>query len=142
MPLLRNLHFFTFINLHRRKIVQTRTFFFTFLDNLLENKSNEVKTYVKSQLFHKEKSHWSENEKQLALQLFYKSPASYKEMIKMGLGFTLPSISTIQKWHSVIRFNTGLSETIKQMLRKKNQIFQLKIDVAFYYLTKCLTKPN
>lgn len=48
------------------------------------------------------------NEKKFSLQLFYKSPSTYK-FLRVNLKLILPSISIIRKWIGNSKFNPGFS---------------------------------
>lgn len=88
------------------------------LSSYLENKSPEVKTMITMQCFHQKKTAWTTAEKQLALSLFYKSPSNYKFLMKK-LGFSLPSLSTIQSWLKVNNMRTGVENVLINKLKLK-----------------------
>lgn len=88
------------------------------LDRLLSNKSHSVKTFVKMQLYHKKRTSWSKDEKQLALSLYYKSPGNYKHMIEK-LKFCLPSVRVIQSWLKILYLRTGVNNTLSRKLALK-----------------------
>ncbi|XP_055858807.1 uncharacterized protein LOC129921140 [Episyrphus balteatus] len=89
------------------------------LEQHMKNFSPQLKTFIKAQLFHKSHAPWAPKQKDLFLNLFYKSPACYTFMLSAG--FKLPSVSSVYRWHSEIRLKTGLNESITDMLSKKSK---------------------
>jgi len=88
------------------------------LNEFLQNKSSNVKTFVRMQIYHKIRKPWSQAEKQLALSIYYKSPSCYKFMCN-NLKFVLPSVRTIQDWLRVTSLRTGVDVNLKQRLKLK-----------------------
>lgn len=89
------------------------------VEKQMENSTDELRTFVLAQLFHKQNSPWEVSEKDLCLKFFYKSPACYSYMLSAG--FKLPSVSTIYRWHSEIRLPTGFSKRISDLLTEKSK---------------------
>lgn len=83
----------------------------------LINRSEKVKTFVNAQLFHTPRQHWTKDERDLALKQYFISPAFYRSLIADG--FHTPSIATIYRWHSMIRFAPGISSEMEQLLSAK-----------------------
>lgn len=74
-------------------------------------------TFVNTQLFHGKNCHWSKAQRDMALKHYFISPASYRSMLQDG--FVLPSISTIQRWHSMVTFSPGISSHMEILLKAK-----------------------
>lgn len=87
------------------------------LNEVLERKPTSVKTFVTSQIVHKDRTKWSAEEKELYLKFHYKSPSFYKFLKKEG--FLLPSQKTLSRWYDVLPFGTGISKNILYMLKQK-----------------------
>lgn len=85
--------------------------------NLMTNETDQVKTFVMCQLFHKTRGRFTFQEKELFLKYYYKSPSLYKEMLSDG--FKLPSISTISNWHSDYSLMPGITAKAIHLLRTK-----------------------
>lgn len=67
--------------------------------------SKNSKSLVTMQLLHKKRKPWLQNEKNLAVSIFYKSPATYKFMRKNNI--ILPGVSTLRKWLKALQYTTG-----------------------------------
>lgn len=78
-----------------------------FLNSLTYN-SSATATFVKMQILHQKYKRWTLKEKKFSLQLFYKSPSTYK-FLRVNLKLVLPSISVIRKWIGNSKFNPGFS---------------------------------
>lgn len=89
------------------------------IEDYLNNKTEEVKLFVKAQLFHNPKARWSLEEKDLFIKMNYKSPVFYKYL--HSLGFTLPCKKTIRAWYSDIPFNIGISDYILNAIKNKTE---------------------
>ena len=79
--------------------------------------SNEVRTLVKMQLFHKRQTPWTKEEKQFAIRLYYKSPTTCRFL--RSLKIILPSVSTIRNWISVSKFKPGFPKKFISCLKFK-----------------------
>lgn len=89
------------------------------LDAIIDNIecSENAKTLCKMQLLHKKYTSWLPEEKQLSLEIYYRSPGCYKNLIK--LGFCLPHPSTIKLWSSFLCMRPGFNNTIVQAMKEK-----------------------
>lgn len=87
------------------------------VQNLIENESKQVNTFVMCQIFHKSRGRFSFQEKELFLKYYYKSPSLYREMLLDG--FKLPSLSTISHWHSEYSLMPGISPKALNLLKSK-----------------------
>jgi len=67
--------------------------------------SKNSKSLVTMQLLHKKRKPWLQNEKTLAISIFYKSPAAYKFMRKNNI--ILPGVSTLRKLLNALQYTTG-----------------------------------
>lgn len=73
----------------------------------IEDTPIAVKTFINMQLIKKTRK-WNTQEKQLALSIYYKSPATYKFM-REKLKFRLPCLTTIKSWLSLYNLSTGVN---------------------------------
>lgn len=88
------------------------------IENLLTNKPAAVKNFISMQLLKGKQKTWTLTEKNLALQLYYKSPSAYKFM-RTNLEFALPSVRTIQNWLKVASLTSGVnSNFVKKLILK------------------------
>jgi len=82
--------------------------------NILNNKirycSENSKVLAEMQIFHKNISRrpWTQAEKTFSLNLFYKSPTTYK-FLRNTQKITLPGITTIKKWIGNSKFRPGFN---------------------------------
>lgn len=90
------------------------------LDSLLEKKTDEVQTFIRTQLFRTKNHTWKPNERELYMTLFFKGPTSYKHLRRTG--FSMPHTSTIKSWFSSISFPTGPSTSILQAVTDKARL--------------------
>lgn len=90
-----------------------------YIDQSLGEKE-DVKILVKSQLFHKPRSHWTQTEQKLYLKYYLKSPTFYKSMLKSV--YAIPSVSTIMRWHSLLKLETGISKNMIYLLMEKGKL--------------------
>lgn len=77
------------------------------------------KALITMQMLHKNRKHWSNAEKKIALSLFYKSPSTYKYMRKSGI--VLPGESTVRRWLKSIHFLPGFN---------KEYLYHIKLKVS------------
>jgi hypothetical protein len=80
--------------------------------------SGDPLIFIQMQLKHQNHSKWDDNEKNLALSLYYKSPSTYRFMRERG--FKLPSVTLIRKWISVYNVHSGFTEDVFQKLAIKS----------------------
>jgi len=82
--------------------------------------SNESKTLVKMQVSRKKKTttQWANDEKNLALSIFYKSPSTYK-FLRNSKNINLPAESTIRRWIGNSKFKTGFNPNVFKQLKMK-----------------------
>lgn len=69
------------------------------------------------QFFHRRRQQWSEDERALALNIFYKSPATYRLFRKMQ--FLLPGTSTLRDWLRIFFLPTGVGTELIEKLSMK-----------------------
>lgn len=89
------------------------------IEDSLKDKTEDVKLFVKAQIFHNSKSRWSLEEKDLFIKMNYKSPIFYKYL--HSLGFTMPCKKTIRAWYSEVPFNIGISDYIINVIKNKTE---------------------
>lgn len=76
--------------------------------------SKNSKSLVTMQLLHKKRKPWLQNEKILAISIFYKSPTAYKFMRKNNI--ILPGVSTLHAWLKSFQYMPGfIPEYMTQM---------------------------
>lgn len=107
----------------KKKVKEGKKIQKQYLENLLQNKSADQKTFVKMQIFHNRKTKWSVEQKKMALSFFYKSPALYKHM-RQNSGFVLPSPRTISYWLKIFQLNTGVQTKFFQNFLVKVQTME------------------
>jgi hypothetical protein len=83
-----------------------------------EIKSVTFKILLRMQMLHKRGSGWSEEEKQLAMELIYRSPTLY-DNLRNDKDFNLPSRKTISRWLNVMDLKPGVSENLLEILKEK-----------------------
>lgn len=88
-----------------------------FKEKFLKKESDALNTFIMTQIFHKKKSHFLKDEKELFLKYYYKSPSLYRQMLEDG--FKLPSLSTIFRWHGSFSLTPGFNEKTLNMLKEK-----------------------
>lgn len=110
------------------------------INDIFSNKSDPVRTFLLLQLFHKRKSQWKNEERDLFLKFYYKSPVMYKYLI--DLGFTLPSVSTIQRWHFNIKFSPGIVQSVLDLLRVKSTSLSKMDKKCILLLDEMAIKPE
>jgi len=88
--------------------------------NLLKFPSENAKTLVKMQISRKKSStkSWSQKEKQLALSIFYKSPAAYK-FLYFSKQINLPGLTSIKRWVGNLKCLPGLNTALFKQLKTK-----------------------
>lgn len=88
--------------------------------NLLRFPSENAKTLVKMQISRKKSStkSWSLKEKQLALNIFYKSPSTYK-FLYFSKQINLPGLTSIKRWIGNLRCLPGLNTSLFKQLKTK-----------------------
>lgn len=74
-------------------------------------------TFVKMQLRHLRRSAWTEEEKNFALSIYYKSPSAYRFL--RDRGFKIPCVTLIRKWVSIYNVTPGFSTDVIAKLTKK-----------------------
>ncbi|KAL4091160.1 hypothetical protein QTP88_025897 [Uroleucon formosanum] len=79
------------------------------------SKNSEI--FVKMQMLHKKREPWSTAEKNFALSLYYKSPSTYRYMVKNGI--VLAGESTVRRWLNSICFSTGFSDKYMEQIKLK-----------------------
>lgn len=79
--------------------------------------SGDTYTFVKMQLRHQQHCVWSDEEQNMALSIYYKSPSTYRFLRERG--FKLPCVTLIQKWVNVYNVSPGFPTEVEQKLQKK-----------------------
>ncbi|KAL4085312.1 hypothetical protein QTP88_027171 [Uroleucon formosanum] len=79
------------------------------------SKNSEI--FVKMQMLYKKRKPWSTAEKNFALSLYYKSPSTYRYMVKNGI--VLAGESTVRRWLNSICFSTGFSDKYMEQIKLK-----------------------
>jgi len=87
-----------------------------FFENAKFNSKNS-EIFVKMQMLHKKRKPWSTAEKNFALSLYYKSPSTYRYMVKNCL--VLSGESTVRRWLNSISFSTGFSDKYMEQTKLK-----------------------
>lgn len=91
--------------------------------------SKNSRSLVSMQILHKKRRTWGDNEKKIAMSIYYKSPSTYKHMRKIGI--ILPGDSTIRRWLKSIEYLPGfVGEYISQI--------KLKVSNMSYIDKKCV----
>lgn len=80
-------------------------------------RSRESKALVTMQILHKRNAAWNRDEKDFAISLYYKSPATYKFLRRKNI--VLPAVSTIQRWISVSKCLPGFSPVLFHQIKVK-----------------------
>ncbi|KAB0803623.1 hypothetical protein PPYR_00593 [Photinus pyralis] len=75
----------------------------------------EVPDFVQVQMGKKKIKKWPVSVKQIAMSVYYTSPAAYKTLKKYNV--ILPGVSTIKKWMQVFDFNAGFSSEVFRNIR-------------------------
>lgn len=110
---------------NKNKIISNTHKFF----NKVKFSSKNSRYLVSMQILHKKRKPWSENEKKIAMSIYYKSPSTYKHMRKIGI--VLPGDSTIRRWLKSIDYLPGfVGEYIRQI--------KLKVSTMSYTDKKCV----
>lgn len=100
-----------------------------FINKKFKDKQDVV-TFLITQLFHIKKRRWNLLEQKLFLKFYDKSPTFYRKLLK--LGFILPSVATIRNWHSLVKFELGVSnEMISLLAAKSEEMTNLERKVVF-----------
>lgn len=76
-------------NYRLKKIANARTEK-AVVEKLLIGRSDMVKKFIRSQLFHKKKTSWTGFEKKMSLSIYYESASCYKFLLNQG--FKLPAV--------------------------------------------------
>lgn len=82
--------------------------------------SDAFKTLLRMQMLHKKGTQWSESEKQLSIELHYRSPVLYANLIS-DKQFHLPSRRTISSWLSIIDLMPGISKDLLDRIKFKSR---------------------
>lgn len=69
------------------------------------------------QLIHQNKAKWNDEEKNMSLSLYYKSPSAYKFL--RDRGFKLPCITLIQRWVNIHNIKPGFSNEVFDKVKLK-----------------------
>jgi len=77
--------------------------------------SKNSKSLVTMQILHKKRRPWLQNEKNLAISIFYKSPDAYKFMRKNNI--ILPGVSTLRTWLKALQYMPGFIPEYMTQLR-------------------------
>lgn len=92
--------------------------FITDILHTLPYPSQHSKTLVTMQLLHKKKAVWSQDEKEFAIALYYKSPTAYTFLRRKNV--ILPAVSTIKTWISVSKCLPGFSAELFKQIKVKS----------------------
>lgn len=92
------------------------------IQKLLNGRPKYVCTFIKMQFSHKKRQKWLKREKELAMSIYYKSPSAYRHLLQQG--FTLPAVSTIKKWMSVLNLKTGVNTKLVGLLEEKTKTME------------------
>lgn len=85
-----------------------------------QNKKNgKHSLFIKTQLEHKPRQRWGHDMINLAMNIYYTSPACYKKLRQQGI--TLPGISTLQSYLNRIDILPGFSNDVFSRLKLKVQ---------------------
>jgi hypothetical protein len=79
-------------------------------------KSEPFRLMLQMQILHKPNTQWTEEQKQLAIELHYRSPTVYENLLH-DKGFILPSRRTISSWLAVVDLMPGISEVLLEKLK-------------------------
>lgn len=107
----------SYISKLKKKLVSIKTR--NTLQNLVHTytfPSNNSKAFVTMQLKSKKRA-WNPEEKNLALSLYYKSPAAYTFLRLQKVN--LPALSTIRNWIGESKFLPGFNNTFLDHIKKK-----------------------
>ena len=88
----------------------------THIFNTFNFSSTYSKTLARMQ-FKTKSCQWTTLEKNFSLMLFYKSPAAYKFLRKMGI--VLPGVSSIRRWIGSSKFQPGFDHNLFKDLQRK-----------------------
>lgn len=86
--------------------------------------SKNSKSLVMMQLLPKKRKTWLQNEKKLAISLFYKSPATYKWMRKNNI--ILPSVKKLYTWLKALEHKPGFSPEYITQLKTMSKMMSSK----------------
>lgn len=82
--------------------------------------SGDPLIFITMQLRHQTRADWTEDEKQIALSLYYKAPNVYKFM--RDRGFKLPCITLIKKWINVNNVSPGFTTEVFDKVKLKAKL--------------------
>lgn len=95
------------------KILQRNEIFHQYIANF----APAVKVLIQMQKRHEKKCPYLQEEKDLSLRFFYRSPSFYRAM--RADGFKLPCISLIRKWNNVLNLQPGACNNLMSIIADK-----------------------
>lgn len=108
----------------------------------VEKLNGYQKTFVDMQLMSKKKkvAAWTKKEKKLAMMMYYKSPATYKLLLRMKL--KAPAPRTISRWIGATEFKPGKIEAYYQSLKIKCESMSLADRACVVMFDEMAIKKN